>query len=131
MLSTNSEYLRPEIMDVIRAFGCEEEDFTHYFSFTGGKFFNSIEYKGSFHDFENEYKVEDEVVFRRLAKRYAKLAFYKVLSEVKGTLPWGALTGIRPTKLAYGELAEGRDFNALFNEMGVNDVKTSLVKSIL
>ncbi len=79
MLSTNSEYLRPEIMDVIRAFDCEEEDFTHYFSFTGGKFFNSIEYKGSFHDFENEYKVEDEVVFRRLAKRYAKLAFYKVL----------------------------------------------------
>lgn len=131
MLSTNSEYLRPEIMDVIRAFDCEEEDFTHYFSFTGGKFFNSIEYKGSFHDFENEYKVEDEVVFRRLAKRYAKLAFYKVLSGVKGTLPWGALTGIRPTKLAYGELAEGRDFNSLFNEMGVNDDKTSLVKSIL
>lgn len=131
MLSTNNEYLRPEIMDVIRAFDCEEEDFTHYFSFTGGKFFNSIEYKGSFHDFENEYKVEDEVVFRRLAKRYAKLAFYKVLSGVKGTLPWGALTGIRPTKLAYGELAEGRDFNSLFNEMGVNDAKTSLVKSIL
>lgn len=37
----------------------------------------------------------------RLRKRYAKIALYKVLSRVTGVaMPWGSLTGIRPTKLA-------------------------------
>ncbi len=131
MLNTNSEYLRPEIMDVLRAFDCEEEHFTHYFEYAGGKFFNSIEYGGGFYDFENEAEAETELIFRRLAKRYCKLAFYKVISKFKGGLVWGALTGIRPTKLAYAEQAEGRDFKDLFKEMDVTARKTELVGRIL
>lgn len=131
MLNTNSEYLRPEIMDVIRAFDCEEDDFTHYFEYAGGKFFNSIEYRGEFYDFEDEEAVENELIFKRLAKRYCKLAFYKVLSKFKGSLVWGALTGIRPTKLAYMERAEGRNFCDLFKKMDVNSAKTELVARIL
>ena len=57
-------------MDVLRAFDCEEEHFTHYFEYAGGKFFNSIEYGGEFYDFENEAEAETELIFRRLAKRY-------------------------------------------------------------
>ena len=131
MLTTNSEYLRPEIMDVIRAFDCEDADFTHYFSFGKDKFFNCIEYGGEFYDFENEYETEDELTFKRMAKRFAKLAFYSVLSSEKGALPWGALTGIRPTKLAYAELSEGRDFQPLFSLMGVSSDRTALVGSVL
>lgn len=131
MLNTNSEYLRPEIMDVIRAFDSEDEEFTHYYECARGKFFNSIEYKGEFHDFENDCDTEDELIFRRLAKRYAKLAFYKVLSSEKGGLPWGALTGIRPTKLAYAEQAEGRDFKKLFNDLDVSPAKTLLTERVL
>ena len=131
MLTTNSEYLRPEIMDILRAFDSEEEDFTHYFEYAGGKFFNSIQYMGEFHDFEDEGEVEDELIFKRLAKRYCKLAFYKVLSKTKGPLVWGALTGIRPTKLAYMEASEGRDFRGLFKKMDVNPKKTELVGRIL
>ncbi len=131
MLTTNSEYLRPEIMDVLRAFNCEEEDFTHYFSHGGDKFFNCIEYGGNFSDFEVEQKVEDETEFKRYAKRYAKLAFYKVLSEKYGSLPWGALTGIRPTKLAYAEQVAGRNFEELFKTMGVCEENTALVKRVL
>ncbi len=38
-----------------------------------------------------------------------KRFLYKTLSEVTGkTLPWGNLTGIRPTKIAYGMLEEGK-----------------------
>ena len=118
-------------MDVIRAFDCEDENFTHYFEYAGGKFFNSIEYRGEFYDFEDEAEVEDELIFKRLAKRYCKLAFYKVLSKFKGPLVWGALTGIRPTKLAYMERADGRDFHDLFNKMDVNAAKTELVGRIL
>ena len=118
-------------MDVIRAFDSEEENFTHYFEYAGGKFFNSIEYMGEFYDFEDEEVIEDELIFKRLAKRYCKLAFYKVLSKFKGPLVWGALTGIRPTKLAYMEQAEGRDFHELFKKMDVSAPKTELVGRIL
>ena len=38
-----------------------------------------------------------------------KRFLYRTLSEITGkTLPWGNLTGIRPTKLAYGMLDEGK-----------------------
>lgn len=131
MLITNSEYLRPEIMDILRAFDSDEEDFTHYFEFSCGKFFNSIEYRGEFYDFEDEDVVENELIFKRLAKRYCKLAFYKVLSKFKGSLVWGALTGIRPTKLAYAEQSDGRDFLKLFKKMDVAEHKTELVGRIL
>ena len=117
MLISNSEFLRTEIMDVLRAFGAEEENFTHYFSCAGGKFYNSIEYNGVFYDFEEEYGEADEIVFKRLAKRSCKLAFYKVLSQFKGGLAWGALTGIRPTKMAYQEQSAGRDFKQLFKKL--------------
>lgn len=132
MLNTNCEALREEIMLVIRAFDCEDEDFTHYFSSSCGKFFNSIEYAGRFYDFEEEYKADDELVFKRLAKRSCKLAFYKVISSAKGkSLPWGALTGIRPTKLAYNEIADGRNFEKLFSDACVSPENTALVKKIL
>lgn len=131
MLNTNSEGLRDEIMLVLRAFGCEEESFTHYFSCSGGKFFNSIEYNGNFYDFEEEYKAENDIIFKRLAKRSVKLAFYCVISKFKGDLPWGALTGIRPTKLAYNELAGGNDFESLFVKTCVSKDNIDLVKRVL
>ena len=131
MLITNSEYLRPEIMDVIRAFNRENDDFTHYYSYSGDKIFNSIEYEGEFYDFENECDTEDELVYRRLAKRFTKLAFYEVLSKKYGSLPWGALTGIRPTKLAYGEISEGRDFKDLFKTMGVSAGNIALTEKVI
>lgn len=132
MLNTNCEGLRDEIMLVIRSFDAEGEEFTHYFSCSDGKFLNSIEYCGKFYDFEEEYKAENDLIFKRLAKRAAKLAFYNVLSEVKGvTLPWGALTGIRPTKLAYAEKAIGADFKNLFEKMGVSEDNTVLVTRVL
>lgn len=132
MFNTNIETFRDEIMLVIRSFDCEEEEFTHYFSCSGGKFLNSIEFAGKFYDFEEEYKAENDIVFKRLAKRSVKLAFYKVLSKVKNIdLPWGALTGIRPTKLAYTEISSGGDFEKLFENMCVSQENTALVKKIL
>ena len=43
MLNTNCEFLRPEIMDVLRLFGEEEGEFNHSFVREGNKFINSIE----------------------------------------------------------------------------------------
>ena len=132
MLNTNSEYLRPEIMDVLRAFDMEEEEFTHYFSYSDGKFFNVIEYRSQFYDFEDIFNPEDDLEFKRYAKRFCKLAFYKVLSETLGKkLPWGALTGIRPTKMAFAEMNAGRDFFELFKTLCVSEENIKLIQNIV
>lgn len=131
MLQTNVPYLENEIMDVVRAFNAEECGFVHYFSYSNGKFLNCVGFGGKIYDFENDGDPQDDLEYRRLAKRYAKLAFYKVLSEKFGALPWGALTGIRPTKLAYSEIAAGRDFKPLFKTLGVSDENIALVAKII
>ena len=56
---------------------------------------------------------EDEDLRQEIANRGFKDGFkrflYNVLSRATGkTLPWGNLTGIRPTKIAYGMLEQGR-----------------------
>ena len=131
MLNTNCEYLRPEIMDVLRAFGREEEEFTHYFSYSGGKFFNTVEYRSQFYDFVDECDPADDVEFKRFSKRFSKLAFYKVLAPIYGSLPWGALTGIRPVKLARTERDAGRDFRELFKKLCVSAENTEMCGKIL
>ncbi len=48
-------------------------------------------------------------------KNEFKKFYYKFLSEVTGkSLPWGNLTGIRPTKIAYGLLNEGKSDEEIF-----------------
>ena len=131
MLNTNCEFLHSEIMDIIRAFYADGEDYNHYFSLSGNEFLNVIEYDGKFYDFKEEYISDDEIEIKRLAKRSAKLAFYNVLSKKYGELPWGSLTGIRPTKLAYAEKTAGRDFKELFEKFGVFKENVKLVESIL
>ena len=45
-----------------------------------------------------------------------KRFLYRTLCEVTGkTLPWGNLTGIRPTKIAYGMLDEGKSHEEILN----------------
>ena len=69
----------------------------------------------------------------RLRKRYAKLAMYKLLVQITGrTMPWGSLTGIRPTKLADQLQREGLDWQRAFTELlGVSESKTKLVADVL
>ena len=43
----------------------------------------------------------------------------------------GALTGIRPTKLAYTEKASGGDYLKLFQDLCVSEENTKLVTRIL
>ena len=132
MLNTNAEWLLPEIMDIVRLFDYENEDFTHYFYFTNDKYINCIDYRGSIYDFSYECKTEDDIEYKRYARRAAKLAFYKLLSQASGkTFPYGALTGIRPTKLAYMEISQGRDFKPLFDEMQVAPENTCFVGRVI
>lgn len=77
-------------------------------------------------------KVSDRLEYKRVTKRAAKIALYEFLSDVTGKkLPYGSLTGIRPTKL-FRELCErGEDAEKVFlTDFGVSAEKTALVKRI-
>ncbi len=69
----------------------------------------------------------------RLRKRFAKLAIYNLLVSVTGkTMPWGSLTGIRPTKLADQLSREGLDWKSTFCDvLGVSANRAQLVEDIL
>lgn len=132
MLTTNVQFLSAEIMDVLRLFGAEDRDFAHTFRRDGDNFINIIECGGECRTFSDIWRPRDELEFKRFAKRSAKLAFYLLLSQESGkSLPWGALTGIRPTKMAYGELAAGRDFAPLFKKFCVSGGNIDIVRRVL
>lgn len=63
------------------------------------------------------------------AKRYVKIKIYEVISECFNmTLPYGSLTGIRPTKL-FRE--SGEDVSYFSDVLHVSPEKTALIKSIV
>ena len=132
MLTTDCKFLENELMDVARLFKRRPESVRHTFRFAEGVFYNTFWVDGEEHRFEEKGMAEDEVTYKRLERRFAKLALYDVLSERFGEkMPWGALTGIRPTKLAYRELSEGRDFQPLFEKMRVSEENISVIRRIL
>ncbi|MEG1527674.1 MAG: coproporphyrinogen dehydrogenase HemZ [Clostridia bacterium] len=71
---------------------------------------------------------------KRYAKRYAKLSVYFCLKQAYDkSLPWGSLTGIRPSKLAQEIIdREEGDFAKLFgNLFDVSQPKIQLISDIL
>ena len=57
--------------------------------------------------------VGTEIEIRRARKRQVKMALYGLLKQMtKMDLPWGALTGIRPTRLLYEAMDAGMDMAA-------------------
>lgn len=132
MLTSSHEFLKNELMDVVRLFGRDVE-IVHAMEYREGVFYNRffVDREGPY-EFADAHAYQDELDCKRYAKRYAKLRLYRILSEAFQTdMPWGALTGIRPTKLAYAEREAGRDFEPLFREMCVGEENISLVKRVL
>lgn len=61
-------------------------------------------------DGEERARIAVDYENRTETKNRLKQALYKLLSEyTQRTLPWGTLTGIRPTKIPMGFLEEGKD----------------------
>ena len=132
MLITNCAFLENELMDVVRLFKNRPEQIVHSFRFEDGVFYNQYTVDGDTYAYEDKGYVCDELHYKRLGRRYAKLRLYALLSERYGEkMPWGALTGIRPTKLAYMEQDEGRNYLQLFQEMQVEPKNIRLVQDIL
>ncbi len=130
--TTDCAFLENELLDVARLFKKRPETLVHSFRFDDGVFYNAFSVDGIDYNFKDAGQVRDELHFKRLERRFAKLRLYQILSELYGEkMPWGALTGIRPTKLAYREIEEGGDFPTLFRQMGVQEENIRLVQDIL
>ena len=131
-LETDAEFLRAELMDVMRLFGSDVPKVKQIFSADGYKFNNTIQIDGREYTFSEEQEYSGEIEFKRYARRFAKLALYESLKAETGrSMPWGALTGIRPTKLAYAEEEAGRNFEPLFEKFGVSRENIRLVRAVL
>ena len=132
MLTTDCKFLENDLMDVVRLFEKRPTSICHTFRFEDGVFYNDFVVDGVAYSVEDRGQVQDEIVYKRLERRYAKLALYRILSETTGEkMPWGALTGIRPTKMAYMERQAGRDYHDLFERMQVSPENVKLVDDIL
>lgn len=132
MLTTDCGFLENELMDVVRLFKSRPQSVTHAFRFDGGVFYNDFVVDGKAYSFKDEGQGCDEIEFKRLERRFGKLGLYAVLSELyKEDMPWGALTGIRPTKMAYTEKEAGRPFRPLFEKMRVKEQNIALVEEVL
>ena len=135
MIKTPLTQFESDLREVATAFGVDDTlEIKHIFKESEDRLVNTFVIKGQSYAYGNLVpKNRDEIVNKRLIKRYAKLSLYKALSRVLGKeLPWGALTGIRPTKLAYAELENSGEFEEFFTDvMKVSKEKTQLVKDIL
>ena len=132
MFTTDCQFLENELLDVVRLFKRRPESLTHSFTFEEGVFSNDFTVDGKSYSFKDRGQVRDELEFKRFERRFAKLRLYHILSDLYGEeMPWGALTGIRPTKLAYMEKENGRNFKDLFRLMRVREDNIQLVEDIL
>ena len=131
MFTTNTEFLKAEMADVLRLFG-DVPDVAHTFVYAENNFMNAVIVGGREYDFCERQECAGEIELKRYARRFAKLALYEALrAETGRSMPWGALTGIRPTKLAYAEQAAGRRFEPLFEKFGVSRENIALVRAVL
>lgn len=130
MIRSNLSKYIPDLYEVSNEFNLSDKDI----SVCGEAFSDSfkvsvcVDDKNFSYDFP--FSPDSDIVRKRLEKRYLKLSLYRSLNSVTGiSLPWGALTGIRPTKLAY---RQGADFKKFFRDtMLVSEAKTNLVATIL
>ena len=130
--TTDCKFIENELLDVVRLFKRRPESLIHSFKYEEGVFYNAFNVDGKEYSFKDEGQVCDELEFKRFERRFSKLRLYHILSDLYGEeMPWGALTGIRPTKLAYMEMENGRDFKDLFRLMRVREDNVRLVEDIL
>ena len=84
MLVTNCAFLENELLDAARLFKTQPRSIVHDFRFEEGTFYNDFEIDGEKYAFEDKGQVCDELHFKRLERRFAKLRLYEILSEKYG-----------------------------------------------
>ena len=120
-------------MDVVRLFeGADMLEIAHECDLQGTHFSNVFRIGVGEYGYDHFDGYLTDTERKSLLKRYAKLSLYELLSDFFGKkLPWGSLTGIRPTRLAYAQLEKTGEFESFFEELGVSKENTALVARVL
>lgn len=140
---TNEQWLAQDIFDLMHLFiqdsKLDEEKPFVYFDVKCDELNLSKKIKIEFDDDIIEHneisqlnKYKNELEQKRFIKRSVKKTMYQLLSKkFDKQLPWGCLTGIRPTKVAYELLEEGIDKyfvkEELMKQFYVSEEKAKLV----
>lgn len=142
MVESNKEELQLELNDLFNLFEVSDIIVKHIEIDEKNKITNEFRYikDGQEKSYSFTYDMENSLSDLRkksLRKRMVKNQLYKILSEnLNKTLPWGSLTGVRPTKLArdlidYGEMKDYLVAEILERDYYVSHKKAELVASIL
>lgn len=138
-MKLDTNFLYPtEIQDVAKLFFDQVvadtcADMTLWEKETGTVFCYTAQFDGQTCTTSVDVQGADQLQSLRLRKRYAKICAYNLLKQATGrSMPWGSLTGIRPTKLALQLQSEGANWQQTFVQLlGVSQQKTQLVEKIL
>lgn len=144
---TNYEKIANEIFNVCHLFYPEEKLneneplITHKMTTDKNIITNEFTVKNGDDNFslieKKEFKPTNDVLEdQRQLKRFAKLTLYKLFSShFNKNMPWGSLTGIRPTKIGYDLLNQGVDpymlTEALMENFLVSREKAMLVSNVI
>lgn len=130
MITTNTDYL-PDLLDAVRLFKDGEGlEIEHSAQREGFVFYNNVSVCGKEYSYKNEQNYTTALEEKRYFKRFAKLSVYSALCDyLKTSMPWGALTGIRPVKLAYQHGEGYKEF--LTDTMLVSKSKADIVERII
>lgn len=130
MVTTNIERLEGELNEVLNEFAkIEELNIEVKFIDKGNLFEYLVICDGKINPYSFNVHFTNELERKRVMKRYAKLSLYRYLSNAfNKKLPWGALTGIRPTKLFYQQGEDAERF--LKEEMEVSQKKYNVLQNI-
>ena len=139
---SNDEYTN-DLLELIRLFAARlDEDLSVSVEYANlGDAFKVRITSPKFENFEKSYvfpfEAEGELEKKRIEKRYLKIAIYRTISFLTGiNLPYGCLTGIRPTKL-YQEIQNnplryGKSAHEVFvADYSVAEDKVRLVEHIV
>ena len=100
-------------VQIVEAAPGEEADYEHDIFEREGRITDCWSHGSHAHEIEQPVPTGTPVELRRARKRQVKRALYELLKEMPGMqLPWGALTGIRPTRLLYEALDAGLSMDA-------------------
>ena len=139
---SNEEY-QNDLMELIRLFEARlDEDLSIDVEYANlGNAFKIDITSSKFENFKKSYvfpfSAENDLDKKRVEKRYLKIAIYRTISFLTGiNLPYGCLTGIRPTKL-YQEIQKnplryGKSAREVFlADYSVSEEKVKLIEHIV
>lgn len=141
MIVTNNEEYLVEMQDLCKLFG--EQVQVNHEEIRKGNFIEDkfkIVYEGREKTQTFKYSLPDNIsplLDKSLRKRYVKNHLYQMLSiMLNKSLPWGSLTGVRPTKFARDLVARGevKDYllaDVLENQYFVSKQKAKILPMII